>query len=86
MRNRNMERPPAEIATPVADAVAEALEVPVDELPPLSESIDLDGLDAIVTKNPSQDVTVFFTYAGLRVVVHSSNAVYVHPIHEAGIG
>lgn len=67
---------------PIAEAVSDALETPIEELPPLSSAIDLDGLDALITNSQPHDVTVTFSYAGLRVLVHSSNTVYVRPLHH----
>lgn len=68
---------------PIARAVSDALETPIEELPPLSTAIDLDGLDAVITNSRSSDVTVTFSYAGLRVLIHSSNTVYVSPLDDA---
>lgn len=68
----------------VTEAVSDALEVPIEELPPLSESISLDGLDAIVSSGNDTDVAVTFSYAGLRVFVHSREFVYVRPTYENG--
>ncbi|WP_241659203.1 HalOD1 output domain-containing protein [Halorubrum salsamenti] len=66
----------------IAEAVSDALDTPVEELPPLSQSVNLEGLEAIVTEDPSHDVTVTFSYAAHRVLVHSDNTVYVCPIRE----
>ena len=77
-----MEKPQAEICLPLAEAAADALQTPIEELPPLSRSVDVDGLDAIVSNNPSHDVTITFSYAGLRVHVHSDEFVYVHPLRD----
>lgn len=66
----------------IAEAVSDALNTPMEELPPLSHSIDLEGLDAIITNDRSNDVTVTFSYAGHRVLVHSDNLVYVRPIQN----
>jgi hypothetical protein len=78
-----MERPPRKVWMPIAEAASDALETPMEELPPLSTAIDLDGLDAVITNSQSNDVTVTFSYAGLRVLVHSSNTVYVRPLRSA---
>ena len=67
---------------PISEAASDALETPVKELPPLSNAIDLDALDAIITNNRSHDVTVTFSYAGLRVLVYSNNTVYLRPLHD----
>lgn len=66
----------------VSEAVSDALEVPIEELPPLSESINLDGLDAVVSQSDDAEVAVIFTYAGLRVFVHSGEVVNVRPTGE----
>ncbi|MFO8115316.1 MAG: HalOD1 output domain-containing protein [Halorubrum sp.] len=66
----------------IAESVSDALNVPIEELPPLSRSIDLDGLEAVITDEHSRDVTVTFSYAAHRVLVHSDNSVYVRPIQN----
>ena len=68
----------------VIEAASEALEVPIEDLPPLSESINLDGLDAVVNYSEDAEVTVTFSYAGLRVFVHSSGLVCVRPRWDDG--
>lgn len=72
--------PPDEPLMAVAEVVSDALETPIEELPPLSESVDLEGVDRLVTDHPSHDVTITFSYAGLRVLVHSGPTVYVRPL------
>ena len=67
----------------ITETISDELNTPMEELPPLSQSIDLDGLVAIVTENRSHDVTVTFPYASHRVLVHSDNTVYVRPIRTA---
>lgn len=69
---------------PVVEALSDALETPVEELPPLSEEISLDGLQAVMNHSGSEDVTVTFPYAGLRVFVHSRGIVYVRPLAGPG--
>lgn len=71
--------PRAEISIPIAEAAADALQTPIEELPPLSNSVDVDGLDALVSNDPDHDVAITFPYAGLQVHVHSDDIVYVHP-------
>lgn len=77
-----MNQPPGEIITRVTMAVADETGRPVEELPPLAEAINPDGLVALVTEDSSHDVTVTFAYAGQRVLVHSDNTVYVRPIRD----
>lgn len=76
-----MGQAPEEVTVPIIETASDALETPVEDLPPLSESVQLDSLDSVVA-DPSQDVTVTFTYAGLRVIVHSGGTVYAAPDHE----
>lgn len=64
----------------VSETVADSLGKPMERLPPLGEAIDLDALNSIVTADSSHDVTVTFSYAGMRVLVHSGCTVYVRPI------
>lgn len=66
----------------IAESVSDALDTPIEELPPLSQSVDLEGLAAIITEDCSHDVTVTFSYAAHRVLVHSDNTVYVRPIQN----
>jgi hypothetical protein len=69
---------PEEVTVPIVETAADVLGTGVEDLPPLSESVPIDGLDAVVA-DPTQDVTVTFTYAGLRVLVRSGGTVYVSP-------
>lgn len=68
----------------VTETVSDALETPIEDLPPLSNAIDIDALDSLVTSTDggSPEVTVTFTYSGLRVHVHSGQIVYVRPVSE----
>lgn len=78
----SMRKSPEEPLLTIAESVSDALNTPIEELPPLSQSIDLEGLAAIVTGDRSHDVTVTFSYAAHRVLVHSDNTVYVRPIEN----
>lgn len=75
-----------DICLVVTETVADALETPVEELPPIAEVVDLDALDSLVTEPPgeSSSVTVSFTYAGLRVLVHGNDFVYAYPMGDGG--
>jgi hypothetical protein len=67
----------------VTRVVSDALETPLEELPPLSQVIDVDALQHIVSANGGPrppEVTVGFEYAGLKVFVHSGGVVYTRPI------
>lgn len=72
-----------EVTVNVVEAASDALETPIEELPPLSESVDIDALNAIIPLTPTgqpPSVTVTFTYAGLSVAVRAGNIVSVLPI------
>lgn len=77
-----MEETEKEVSVRVCESVSEAMQEPMEALPPLSDAINLDGLDAIVTGDLTHDVTVTFSYAGMRVLVHSGSTIYVRPIRE----
>lgn len=68
----------------LVDTVSDAQETPMEELPPLNDSIDLDALNGLVTDDQSSDVAVSFEYDGLRVLVRSRETVYARPIREDG--
>lgn len=74
-----------EICVTVTETVSEALETPVEELPPLSNAIDIDALDALVRSRRDEaapGITVTFTYSGLQVLVQSGQIVYVRPVGD----
>ena len=78
-----MNSPSDRLVVTVTEVISDALETPVEELPPLCRVIDLDGLDRLVSSNENTcatDVTVLFKYAGLKVIVHSGGLVYAAPI------
>lgn len=77
-----MTQPPAEVTFPIAEAVSDALELPVENLPPLSDAVDLEAVDALGTADQSEGVTITFRYANLRVLVRSGRTVYVRPIQD----
>ena len=71
----------------VTEVVSDALEKPVDDLPPLSRVIDPDALDRLVSSNTSTqspEVTVVFEYASMEVIIHSQEVVYARPIDDRG--
>lgn len=77
---------PNEISTSVLETVSAMLEIPVETLPPISDAIDVSGLEALITDNQAHDVTITFAYAGLRVLVHSNRTVYVRPLQNGPTG
>jgi len=71
----------------VTEVVSDALEKPVNDLPPLSRVLDPDALNRLVSSNTSTrspEVTVIFEYASLKVVIHSQEVVYARPIDDGG--
>lgn len=68
----------------VVSAIAEATgDDPLDELPPLHETIDPDALNSLFTSRSSTTVSqVSFQYAGYVVVVKGSGEVHVHPVQD----
>ncbi|SMO53757.1 HalOD1 output domain-containing protein [Halorubrum cibi] len=78
-----MGRVDKDICVTVSETVSDALDEPVDALPPLFDAIDTDGLASMVTNDRSHDVTVTFSYAGMRVLVRSDSTVYVDPLRTA---
>lgn len=75
-----MKTPPDETTLRIAEAVSDVVGTPIEELPPLSEVINPEAVAALVAENHSQDVRITFSYAGVRVLVHSGATVYVRPI------
>lgn len=75
-----MAQSPDEITVPIAEAASDVLDRPVTDLPPLGDAIDLTALDSVISANPAHNVSVTFQYAGLRVIAHSDNTVYVYPL------
>lgn len=72
-------KPAVRAVEEVADAVGRL----VEGLPSLSQSINPDALNALITGNRSHDVTVTFAYAGARVLVHSDGTIYVRPLENS---
>lgn len=77
-----MEQHRTDVTVAIAETVSRALEKSIEELPPLSESISLDGVEAVVSDPSSDDVQITFTYAGLRVFIDSGQTIYAEPIHD----
>lgn len=81
-----MKLPPDDTIIRIVETVSEASETPIEELPPLANSINVDALASLVTGNPTHDVTIIFSYDDMRVLVHSGNTVYVRPLHKGSEG
>lgn len=80
---------PADCPVAVVAAVAAAAGRDIDELPPLSESIDPDVVEALFRDDPVSQVrerTLSFHYAEHDVVVDSDGVVRVahHPTPDQG--
>lgn len=78
--------PRKEIAVVIMETVSDALGKPPEELPPLSDAITpetLEAVDTIVANSPAADITVSFTYAEMHVIVRSENTVFVQPIQKS---
>jgi len=56
----------------ITEAISDALEAPMEELPPLAQSVDVDALERLVTHEHPAGVRVGFTYAGMWVVVDTT--------------
>lgn len=72
-----------EVTVSVVETTSAAVGAPIEELPPLSERIDVDALNEIIPSTPADRppyVTVTFSYAGLSVAVRAGNTVSVSPI------
>lgn len=78
-----MDGHPDEVTVNVVEAASDAVGASVEELPPLSERVDVDALNEIIPSAPTDQppsVTVTFSYAGLSVAVRTGNVVSVSPI------
>lgn len=80
---------PADFPAAVVSAVADALDCDVEELPPLSSSIDPDTVASISRNYPEprgRERSLSFYYAGRDVVVDSDGVVRVAPIPSSADG
>lgn len=78
-----MDQASDEITLRVTETVADALNKPIEDLPPLTTVVDPDALAAILSPTPTSSppsVTVAFRYAGVRVLIHRGAIVYAQPI------
>lgn len=77
-----MDQSPDHIGVKIAEMAASHHGVPVDMMPPISETIDPDALEAMVNPgraDPAPDLFLSFTYASLQVQLRSDEAIYVTP-------
>lgn len=81
---------PRHISTAVVEAVARSKGVDHTELPPLSDVVDPDALDALfsgpVSRNGSrhEPPVVEFMYADRQVIVHSDEDIQVRDSSTSG--
>jgi len=69
----------AALLVTITELVADAVDAPIKELPPLRETVDPEALTALLAHDGTDDVTVTFTYAGRDVLVSSNGTVSVQP-------
>lgn len=77
-----MDTNPDELTVLISETASDALEMPIEDLPPLSDAINIDALEAVATPPSATQpavVTITFSYADLRVFVCSGNTVYTRP-------
>lgn len=75
-----MEQSPDHIGVTIAEMAADHHDVPVDEMPPIAESIDPDALESMMNPertDPQPDLYFSFTYASLQVQLRSDETVIV---------
>jgi hypothetical protein len=59
----------------VLEAVATTADTPVDELPPLQETLDVQALVDLYTRSTSTPDSLTFTYYGYRVTIEQDTIV-----------
>ena len=66
----------------ISDAIAEETGTPIDEMPPLYETIDPDALESFLQRANHSDThpewSIEFRYCGYRVVFDSTGKVELH--------
>ena len=85
VKHSGMSQAPGEVTVSVVETASDVLETEIEDIPPLSESVPIDALNSVVA-DPSQDVTVTFSYAGLWVLVRSDGTVYARPVPDEAAG
>lgn len=69
----------------IVESASDSLDVPVQDLPPVSDVIDIEAVDRIVPDQEGESgATVTFHYAGLRFVVYPGKSVHVRPVATPG--
>jgi len=71
-----------DIIMSIAETVSSTLERPIEDLPPLSEYINPEAIQTLISDDASENVTITFQYAGLRVLVRSGHTVYIRPLRK----
>ncbi|MFC7232314.1 HalOD1 output domain-containing protein [Saliphagus sp. GCM10025308] len=75
MKQRDHRRSSTTLVSDIVSAAAEHAGTAPLALPPLYESVDADALEQLIATTSESDVTVTFTYAGVRLEVRSDGAV-----------
>ncbi|MFC6873681.1 HalOD1 output domain-containing protein [Halobellus marinus] len=66
-----------EVSVTIVEAVADATDRTTTALPQLHQTVDPDGLDALLGQGPSSSVTLSFEYAGTTVWVAADGTIQV---------
>ncbi|MFC7214488.1 HalOD1 output domain-containing protein [Saliphagus sp. GCM10025334] len=74
MEQRDHHRSSTTLVADVVSSAAQHAGIDPLALPPLYEFVDADALERLLT-TPANDVSVTFTYAGVRLEVRSDGAV-----------
>jgi hypothetical protein len=67
----------ASVGVTVCEAVSRAGDVPIEALPPLGRTVDVDALDALFAADRDRG-TAAFQYAGYDVLVTADGTVELH--------
>lgn len=70
---------PTELTNVVVETVSDARGIPIEELPPLAEAVDIDAVAALISASTTDPkaVTITFSYAGLCLSVSPGAVVHV---------
>lgn len=77
-----MDQPSDHIGVTIAEMAAAHHGVPVDTLPPISETVDPDSLETMINRgrpDSKADLYLSFTYASLDIQLRSDETVVMSP-------
>jgi len=80
-RYRYSRSPEENLSSVVTRGIIDILECDIEELPPLSETLDVDALDALFVSRQA-DVRLEFDYSGCHVTVEGETEVCISPPEE----